>query len=323
MDTDLLNAQEIFTPLLLKKGNSADKSNLRFVHYTSAEAAMNIIKTQRVWLRNTQCMNDYSELQHGLDCLVQAFRYSETGECFKNYLNSLFPEMVDELVKLFDGWVEHFLSSTYITCVSEHLSDEDLDRSEDIYGRLSMWRAYGGKNSVALVVKNAPFLAASDELGPNTYPVDYLGPTDIENQLHELQVRMTAHSEVILRLGKQQVFNRIFEIFKNFVFCVKHPGFKEEREWRVIYNPAYKQSEHIKSSIEIVSGVPQQVYNIPLEDIPKANFTGASIPNFIDRVIIGPNEHQTVLKHAFKELLTKAGCQNAGSMIYCSGIPLR
>jgi hypothetical protein len=124
-------------------------------------------------------------------------------------------------------------------------------------------------------------------------------------------------------LGKQPVFNWIFEVFKNIVFCVKHPGFKEEREWRVIYNPVYSKSEHIKSSIEVIAGIPQKVYKIPLKDIPDANFAGASIPDFIDRIIIGPNEHQTVLKNAFKELLLEAGCKDVDHLIYCSGIPLR
>lgn len=186
-----------------------------------------------------------------------------------------------------------------------------------------MWRAYGGKNSVALVIKNTPFLSQSDTLGPSTYPVDYLDTADIENQLCDLQVRMTARSELILHLGKQEVFKWIFEVFKNFVLCVKHPGFKEEREWRVIYNPVYAESEHIKSSIEVIAGVPQKIYKIPLKNIAEASFTGASIPDFIDRIIIGPSEHQTVSRNAFKELLLEAGCKDVDRMIYCSGIPLR
>lgn len=132
MDNDLLEAQAIFTPLLLQKGQSANADNLRFVHYTSAEAAMNIIRSQEAWLRNPHCMNDYSELQHGLDCLAKAFHSEKVGTDFKNYINSLFPGMVDELIKLFDDWVPHFLSSTYITCISEHLSDRDVDQSQDV-----------------------------------------------------------------------------------------------------------------------------------------------------------------------------------------------
>ena len=34
----------------------------RFVHYTSAEAALSIIRSKRLWLRNTTCMSDYREV---------------------------------------------------------------------------------------------------------------------------------------------------------------------------------------------------------------------------------------------------------------------
>ena len=34
----------------------------RFVHYTSASAALNIINPRRVWMRNATCMSDYCSM---------------------------------------------------------------------------------------------------------------------------------------------------------------------------------------------------------------------------------------------------------------------
>jgi hypothetical protein len=34
----------------------------RFVHYTSAEAALKIINQKRLWMRNAACMTDYREV---------------------------------------------------------------------------------------------------------------------------------------------------------------------------------------------------------------------------------------------------------------------
>jgi hypothetical protein len=34
------------------------QTHARFVHYTSAEAALKIIRTKRFWMRNTNCMAD-------------------------------------------------------------------------------------------------------------------------------------------------------------------------------------------------------------------------------------------------------------------------
>jgi hypothetical protein len=49
--------------------DSGAKPAARFVHYTSAEAALKIIESKRVWMRNTTCMADYREVQHGFEML--------------------------------------------------------------------------------------------------------------------------------------------------------------------------------------------------------------------------------------------------------------
>ena len=107
------------------------------------------------------------------------------------------------------------------------------------------------------------------------------------------------------------------------MLCVKHPGFKEEREWRVVYNPTEQVSTHVASSIEVINGVPQEVFKIPLQDIPEENFYGATVPEFIHKVIIGPCSQQAVLRQTFFKLLEGAGCENPYLKIDYSGIPLR
>ena len=55
----------------------------RFVHYTSAENALKIIQSKRLWLRNTLCMSDFREVQHGFDILQRFFGVPEKKEAFK------------------------------------------------------------------------------------------------------------------------------------------------------------------------------------------------------------------------------------------------
>jgi len=52
----------------------------RFVHYTTAEAALSIIKSKRVLMRNTTCMADYREVQHGFDILNRFLSIPEQAE---------------------------------------------------------------------------------------------------------------------------------------------------------------------------------------------------------------------------------------------------
>src|ERR1035438_330030 len=42
-----------------KKPGDTVLETLRFVHYTSAEAALKIIKSKRLWMRNAACMAGY------------------------------------------------------------------------------------------------------------------------------------------------------------------------------------------------------------------------------------------------------------------------
>ena len=67
----LLRLEAIFMPHATRRRSilyeNGTKDYARFVHYTSAEAALSIIRGKRVWMRNTTCMADYREVQHGYD----------------------------------------------------------------------------------------------------------------------------------------------------------------------------------------------------------------------------------------------------------------
>jgi len=310
-------ASSIFSPYYLDKVRSIERDGLKFVQYTSAEAAANIIKGGEVWLRNSQCMNDYSEITHGTNCLVNAFTAEQQGLAFQVLLESIFPGIVKEFTHIFDSWLPSFRQSTYIACVSEHPPEEDK------YGRLSMWRAYGGNRPVALVLNIEPFLADTDIFNAYTSPVAYLDPDRFKDEFSGLSNRVKENEKVIQQLGRNNVINYLFKTFKNSVSCVKHPGFQEEREWRVVYNPDHKSSEHVTSSIEIIDGVPQEIHKIPLKDIPEGNFFGASVPDFVEKIIIGPSDQQAVLAGTFAKLLQSTGCKDPFSKIQISGIPLR
>jgi hypothetical protein len=87
MDADqlqrLLRLSEVFMPEFMRRRREAYRLQtgkeprpgaiLRFAHYTSATAAMSIIAEKRMWMRNTNCMTDYSEIQHGYAELLKLF----------------------------------------------------------------------------------------------------------------------------------------------------------------------------------------------------------------------------------------------------------
>lgn len=307
----------IFYPNYERKVERIEAEGTLFVHYTGAETAISIIENQEIWLRNAQCMNDYQEVHHGIECLIKAFDHEISGKKFKQALESSFSGITKEIIDLFDGWLPDLRTNTFIMCVSEHPPFENK------YGRLSMWRAYGGEQSVALVLNKKPFYSETDIFHAYTHPVAYHGADEVIQGLDALADRILENQEFISSMGKDFLVAGIFEVFKTYALCTKHPGFSEEREWRLVYNPKMKKSKYVSSDIHSINGVPQEIHKIPLRDIPEGIFYGATIPEVLEKIIIGPNDNQDVIGKAFETSLLKAGCKDPKSRIHYSDIPLR
>jgi hypothetical protein len=111
---------------------------------------------------------------------------------------------------------------TYLACISDH--DE---QHENRIGRLSMWRAYGGPMSVALVLNNRPFLAPTDVLHARTSPVLYADPPRFNAEFERLVSNLEEAGPVLNQLGRQVVHDRLFNAFLFATLCTKHPGFRE------------------------------------------------------------------------------------------------
>lgn len=307
----------LFFPDYIQGYKSIESGAIRFAYYTSAGTAMKVIQNKEIWLRNTRGMNDYSEVEHGFESFRKAFSDSAEGESFKQYINSVFPGTIEELVKRFDEWLPSLRLQTYIACVSMH------DSSDDDHGRLSMWRAYGGKKSVALVFNAKPFTIDADVLKITFWPVTYRNDDYARQYLAGLESRMTGNRELLSSMEPDEVLDWLFELCKMLVLCVKHPGFREEREWRLVYMPEFEKSSSIIDSIETIDGVPQQVYKVRFENDSDKSIKHVSLPECLDRLIIGPSDDAPLLMDSFRKLLSKADVPDPELKVHYSGIPLR
>src|SRR5208283_3935066 len=78
----------IFVPHARRRRDEVYKfgkvTSARFVHYTSAEAALKIITQKRLWMRNAACMTDYREVQHGFEILLRFFQDKDKAKSFKD-----------------------------------------------------------------------------------------------------------------------------------------------------------------------------------------------------------------------------------------------
>jgi hypothetical protein len=310
--------ERIFMPLAYKKRAKIRQDGGKFVHYTSAENAVNIIRNKQIWMRNVRCMNDYSEAYHGHLQLTDILNKNPIKQTFIEVLSIFGEELGKKIIVQYYKWWENLQFNTYITSISEH---EDF---EDRHGRLSMWRAYGGNSAKAAIVMRLPLNpGAVRGLRVMLSPVEYISTDKLLVEFEAAIQSVSDNSEFLRTVPVEQIQSFGFFMLAMAALCQKHEGFKEEKEWRIIYLPDVVPSEHITKRVEAVGGVPQIVYKISLNDNPDEGITGIKIPNIVDRIIVGPSVYPEPIKEAFIELLKDAGVEQANSKVVVSNIPLR
>jgi hypothetical protein len=154
-------------------------------------------------------------------------------------------------------------------------------------------------------------------------PVAYFDYDNVEKQLKKVISNIKKHKDFLKTLDKERLRDAVFITLLNAAVSLKHEGFREEREWRIVYVPRVHQSKVVSFNTEIIDGVPQLIYKIPLKDSPEDDVVGVEIPMLVDRVIIGPSAYPIPISHAFALALYNAGMTDAGSRVVVSNIPLR
>ena len=304
---------EIFLPGNLARLAEVGSKNRRFAYYTTANTAMKIIENEEVWLRNATVMNDFSEIAYGLELMRRALS-GPSGDSFGKAANHIFPGVMDKIFPQLSQLELHWRIETYIACLSLH------EPSEDQNGRLSMWRAYG---DVAVVVNNAPMTAVTDRLGVYSTPVHYLDQHGVEERLQTVAQAIAANRDFLQQFGEQVfISHTVFMVFLAAI-GTKHPGFSEEKEWRIFFRPAERPDSILTSQVAVIDHVPQEIWALPLRHDPDNGLHHADVPSLLDRIIIGPTPYPYVSARAFVEILERAGVDEASRKVVVSDIPLR
>lgn len=312
-DTDQ-KLYSIFMPQYVERVSKFAENNQKLVHYTSAATALSILKNKEIWMRNTRCMNDFSEVRYGIELFTRFCQKPEKYDLLKKDWGKkagVFEEAFFSAVEAFDEWS----NSTYICCFSEQEAEEDQ------LGRLSMWRGYGTDCGVAMVLRLNSFLPQNNDFQIYTTPVEYLTEKGFDDYLIEFGQRIEAEKSFIEALTDRVIEEWTANMIKAAVVSIKHPGFKEEREWRVIAD--LNSCQGLKLDTIAVNGIPQLVMKLPLTAEMENNRKGFSIPANLDHLIIGPTSHPAIIAKALAEELAKCGVTDLSKKITVSGIPYR
>jgi hypothetical protein len=135
--------------------------------------------------------------------------------------------------------------------------------------------------------------------------------------------RIAANKDFLSKLNKGALTEMVFLMLLFAATCSKHPGLHQEREWRVLTNPLLWPSTRFIEHQDVIDGIPQTVYRLPLKNSPDQKLTGIELPELIDRVIIGPSLHAGPIRDAIVAKLAEKNVADARSKVIVSGIPVR
>lgn len=292
----------------LVKGIDAPKELL---HYTSADAALKIIKTKELWMRSAETMNDLREIRHGFETIFESLkRLKLHGDMSCYHLGMNF---YSRLVEEFKNFMSKTPSCIYILCFSEE------SKGEENNGRLSMWRAYGGEGSKVAFSFNVNLIKNNNVTF--LLPATYLD----EDKIYSKLILLLSEVKKLERdaVDPNTVLEELISSLVIWAVCLKHPAFKEEREWRLVYTlwedgtPFNLQDSEVLS----VNGVPQIVMKASLREHSKE--FNKFMDGVINKILIGPSDFQETISKALESELTKAGLEDSYKYLKLTQIPLR
>ena len=309
-------ARAIFFPYVAERKTELASRSIRLAHYCAAESAVSIIRNQEIWMRNAAVMNDFTEVEYGLRLLMESYQRGAGAE-FRKAIDAALPGTVEKVDDLLESYRWELRGETYLTSVTEH------HPTENALGRLSMWRSYGGSTGVALVLRPEAMSIPDDSLAGFAHPVLYADEPAFEKYMLRLADSISQGRDFIRGQGQDWFVNWLQFLLRSTVLSTKHPGFVEEREWRVIHSPVTVNSTFLEREILTINSVPQIIYKIPLRESSDPTLGGLNVPSLVERVIIGPTQHPTVVGAAFVALLAERGVADAKDRVCLSAIPLR
>jgi hypothetical protein len=79
----------------------------------------------------------------------------------------------------------------------------------------------------------------------------------------------------------------------------------------------------MESSTEVVNGIPQVVYKVPLDEKVAPELASLDLARAFDRLIIGPTQFAPAMYEAFVVGLKNIGVTDAERRVVASNIPIR
>lgn len=313
--------RQAFAPLYheIKAGKSFPERRPLLAHYTSIVNLERILATDELWFSNPLLMNDLQELRFGVLEGAQKFVGNATIEAACGSASR-----AKILFEAFNHYLDEFSNKhaidVYALCMAEHDAD-------DTDGLLSMWRGYGGNgNGAAIVFDTAKINPKPD----SPLVISYVEYASTEERREWLNAKLTQFAD-ILRTQRipDEKLNLVswimFERIRLFALFTKHIGFKEEREWRIVYLQERDTQKRLTPMLHYAvsnQGLEPRL-KFPVKPIEGVTADDLSLAKLIDRIILGPTANSPLSRSTLLRVLDTTGKGALKEKVIASTIPYR
>ncbi len=252
----------------LTQAKTLDRLNKRHIiryHYCSVETFHKIIEFKKMWLSNSEYMNDKFE---------SIWIDERVDEILNDIGDSIANDRIEKFKKLYDS----IPSKNHYLC--------SFSKSGDI---LSQWRAYGNDGQgIAIGFNFALFPELLDIYSKSP------GTINGKSSTHKLGYEDVSYTDIMLTkyilniLRDENNFENEIPIIKELATLMKHPSFIEEKEIRLTYTPENNKHSMVDKSLERLSEIKYRSLNHNLVSYYELNFDSKYNSLLIPKIILGP-----------------------------------
>lgn len=272
-------------------------------HYTTAAGLLGILNGANIWASDLRFLNDAQESVYARDMVIEAIANMENPVTRPEHQAHKHGEPAVETFARYQEFVLDELKDSefgvYVTCFCE---------SGDL---LSQWRGYGKDHGYAIEITKDALHNAVSEIP--TYPpasglfkVSYgleAARSVVENAVQQVADFNLNHPGVKAHYSALAVSSMLAQ--------AKHPGFSEEREWRLVVGLEVLEESILGGKPTLYRPTPMAI--VPYLEIPLPRESIISIR-------VGPGDNSEVRAGGLRRLLKTLGSH---ATVTYSEVPLR
>ncbi len=189
-----------------------------------------------------------------------------------------------------------------------------------------MWRGYGGNGrGAAIIFDTSKIGPAVQGLSLILAKVHY---ATAEDRLQWIDDKIATLANVVASVPDQMVYlaaYAIFERIKLFALFTKHIGFREEREWRLVYQRSEDPDNQLGATLGYLNG-PRGIepkLRFEVRPIPGLTIPDLSLETLVSAILLGPTVSSPLALASAKRMIELIPRPGLVDRVHASSIPFR